>query len=52
VEDVPASPLGLSFPPSRPSPVAARLGLSVNAALLARSRVLARLRREAEGLVG
>jgi len=35
-----------------PAAVADRLGLSVNAVLLAKSRVLARLRREAEGLVG
>jgi RNA polymerase sigma-70 factor (ECF subfamily) len=35
-----------------PAAVAARLGVSVNAVLLAKSRVLARLRREAEGLVG
>jgi RNA polymerase sigma-70 factor (ECF subfamily) len=34
-----------------PAAAAARLGLSVNAVLLAKSRVLARLRREAQGLI-
>ena len=32
--------------------VAAEMGLSVNAALIAKSRVLARLRRESQGLIG
>src|SRR5262249_286804 len=35
----------------RPADVAAELGLSVNAVLLAKSRVLRRLRQEAQGLV-
>jgi RNA polymerase sigma-70 factor (ECF subfamily) len=34
-----------------PAQVAAELGMSVNGALLAKSRVLRRLRREAEGLI-
>ncbi|MDX1946988.1 MAG: sigma-70 family RNA polymerase sigma factor [Pirellulaceae bacterium] len=34
-----------------PAEVAARLGLSVNAVFIAKSRVLARLRQEAEGLI-
>jgi RNA polymerase sigma-70 factor, ECF subfamily len=33
------------------SETAQELGISVNAALLAKSRVLARLRQEAEGLI-
>jgi RNA polymerase sigma-70 factor (ECF subfamily) len=36
---------------ARPAAVAAELGLSVNAVLLAKSRVLRRLRQEARGLV-
>ncbi len=35
-----------------PEAVAAELGLSVNAVLIAKSRVLSRLRRNAQGLVG
>jgi len=36
---------------TRPAEVAARLGISVNAVLLAKSRILARLRHEAAGLI-
>jgi RNA polymerase sigma-70 factor (ECF subfamily) len=36
---------------ARPADVAAELGISVNAALIAKSRVLRRLREEGEGLV-
>jgi RNA polymerase sigma-70 factor (ECF subfamily) len=36
----------------KPAAAAARLGLSVNAVLLAKSRVLSRLRQEVEGLIG
>ncbi len=41
----------LALDDAPPRAVAAELGLSVNAVLIARSRVLARLRQEAEGLV-
>ena len=36
---------------ARPAEVAVRLGMSVNAVLLAKSRILARLRQEAVGLI-
>jgi RNA polymerase sigma-70 factor, ECF subfamily len=41
----------LVFEEAPPVQVAAALGMSVNAVLLAKSRVLARLRKEAEGLI-
>jgi RNA polymerase sigma-70 factor (ECF subfamily) len=42
---------GVMLQGERPAAVAARLGLSVNAVLLAKSRVLQRLRREVHGLI-
>lgn len=42
---------GVMFDGDKPAQVAARLGISVNAVLLAKSRILARLRQEARGLV-
>ncbi len=40
------------FEDTKPADAAAALGLSVNAVLLAKSRVLKRLRQESEGLLG
>jgi RNA polymerase sigma-70 factor (ECF subfamily) len=42
---------GVMLKGEAPAAVAARLGVSVNAVLLAKSRVLARLRREGQGLI-
>jgi RNA polymerase sigma-70 factor (ECF subfamily) len=42
---------GLVFDGLEPAVVAAQLGLSINAVLIARSRVLRRLRQEARGLI-
>jgi RNA polymerase sigma-70 factor (ECF subfamily) len=39
------------FDEARPAQAAAELGISVNAVFLAKSRVLNRLRQEAEGLI-
>ena len=42
---------GIMLQGERPAGVAARLGISVNAVLLAKSRVLRRLRLETKGLI-
>jgi RNA polymerase sigma factor (sigma-70 family) len=42
---------GVMLDGETPAAVAARLGISVNAALLAKSRILARLRQEGQGLL-
>jgi RNA polymerase sigma-70 factor (ECF subfamily) len=42
---------GVMLEGQTPAAVAARLGVSVNSVLLAKSRVLARLRREGQGLI-
>jgi RNA polymerase sigma-70 factor (ECF subfamily) len=42
---------GVMLDGDTPAAVAARLGISVNAVLLAKSRILARLRQEGQGLL-